>query len=481
MFPKIHKSNFAPGMRAKMGLLHASTLIVFALFAAAANAQTTGTTPPMDHSKMGMSQSTIVADPLGVPMDRGGSGTTWIPDAVKLPTYSVMKGKWDLMLHGFVFAQYNTQEGKRGDNQFGSLNWGMFMASRDVKGGRFQARTMLSIDAATVGPRGYPLLLQSGELYNGESVHDRQHPHDFFMELGVTYERPIVRNIGIALYAAPSGEPALGPVAFMHRPSAMDLPTAPIGHHWQDATHVAFGVLSAGLFTNTMKLEGSVFNGREPDQHRWDFDRINLDSYSGRLSVNPNKNWALTAGYGFLKSPEALHPDESVKRIVASAMYGREVGGDGQWATTVVYGANQHSEDVHSALTLARDVELALPARTHSVLLESELVLDRRKTFFGRTEYVQKSADDLVLEFMNGGPYSDKVYVKTISLGYVRELKTMRGATLGIGGMGTLNVLPPHLDKWYGTRTPVGALFFLRVRPVLQRGGMAMNMPGMKH
>lgn len=429
-----------------------------------------------------MGHTMIVPDPLGVPMMRAGSGTTWVPDAVQLPTFMTAKGKWDLMVHGFAYAQYNYQGGDRGDQQFGSLNWGMFMASRQVKGGRFQARTMLSIDAATVGPRGYPLLAQSGELYNGVPVVDRQHPHDFFMELGVTYERPVSEKLGIALYAAPSGEPALGPVAFMHRPSAMDLPTAPIGHHWQDATHVAFGVLSAGVFTNKLKLEGSVFNGREPNQHRWDFDKINLDSYAGRLSFNPNRNWALTAGYGFLKSPEALHPDESVKRIVASAMYGRGFGSDGQWATTVVYGSNQHSEEEHSPLAFARDVvDESAPPRTHSVLLESELVLDKRNTFFGRTEYVQKSADDLVLEPRPNPPYSDKVYVRTFSLGYIRELTTLRGATLGLGGMGTVNVLPPKLNEWYGTRTPVGAMLFLRVRPVLKRGGTSMSMPGMKH
>lgn len=428
---------------------------------------------------MGMSQPAMMPDPLGVPMARGGSGTTWIPDAVQLPTYNVMKGKWDLMLHGFAFAQFNSQSNTRGDQQFGSLNWGMFMASREVKGGRFQARTMLSIDAATVGPRGYPLLLQSGELYNGQSVHDRQHPHDFFMELGVTYERPVTKRLGVSLYAAPSGEPALGPVAFMHRPSAMDLPTAPVSHHWQDATHVAFGVLSAGVFTNKLKIEGSVFNGREPNQYRWDFDKITFDSYAARVSINPNKNWSLTTGYGFLKSPEALHPDESVKRLVASAMYGREFGSDGQWASTIVYGTNQHAESESGALL--RDVNIDLPDRTHSVLLESELVVDRKNTVFARTEFVQKSADDLVLEPVPGGPYGSIINVKTFSLGYVRELKRMRGATLGIGGMGTLNMLPPRLDEWYGSRTPVGAMVFLRVRPVLTRGGMAMSMPGMKH
>ena len=107
----------------------------------------------------------------------------------------------------------------------------------------------------------------------------------------------ITTNVAWSLYLAPSGEPALGPVAFMHRTSAMDIPTAGLTHHWQDATHISFGVVTAGLFTRRVKLEGSFFNGREPDEHRWNFDPIRLDSWSGRLTVNPQAHWSLTAGY----------------------------------------------------------------------------------------------------------------------------------------------------------------------------------------
>jgi len=238
--------------------------------------------------KMPDGMTMVVADPLGVSMSRMGSGTTWIADAVPVPSAHAVAGRWDLTGHGYLFALGNKQGGDRGASQLGSLSWAMLMASHDLAGGRFQARTMLSLDAAGVTRRGYPLLLQSGESLDGEPLHDRQHPHDFWMELGAQYERPISRTLGVTIYAAPSGEPALGPVAFMHRPSAIDNPMAPIGHHWQDATHISFGVVTAGLFTHEWKLEASAFNGREPDDHRWDFDPIRLGSYSGRLTYNPN-------------------------------------------------------------------------------------------------------------------------------------------------------------------------------------------------
>ena len=150
----------------------------------------------------------MMIGPVGISMERMGSGTTWIPDAVALPSRRRMFGNWMVMAHGFVFAQYDKQTGERGDDQFGSLNWTMLMATRDVAGGRFQARTMLSLDPAGVSKRGYPLLLQTGETYKGQALHDRQHPHDFWMELGALYQREIKRNLAWSVYVAPSGEPA---------------------------------------------------------------------------------------------------------------------------------------------------------------------------------------------------------------------------------------------------------------------------------
>ena len=280
------------------------------------------------------------------------------------------------------------------------------------------------------------------------------------------YERKLAGPVGFSLYAAPSGEPALGPVAFMHRPSAMDNPFAPIGHHWQDATHISFGVLSAGLFTHEWKLEGSVFNGREPDDQRWDFDPIRLDSYSGRITYNPDAHWSFAAGYGYLKSPEALNPSVSIHRLTASALHGASIGTDGQWATTLLWGANAVSGQ---------------PRLSHSLLLESEAVLDQRNTVLGRAEYVQKHADDLALDVPPFGFAADRVFdVSSLSLGYIRELGRVRGATIGLGALGTVNVVPDALRSAYGSRTPLGAMVFVRLRAILTRAGAMDHMKMME-
>src|SRR5207247_772095 len=187
-----------------------------------------------------------------------------------------------------------------------------------------------------------PLLVQSGESDQGAPLHDRQHPHDLFMELAALYERPVARHFALSLYLAPVGEPAVGPVAFPHRPSAADDPLAPISHHWQDGTHITFGVVTAGIFTRSAKLEASWFNGREPDEIRTNFDYAGrrLDSYSARLTVNPEPRWSVSAWYAYLRSPEALNPDESLHRIGASALTTQPVGTEGTWSSALIYGAN---------------------------------------------------------------------------------------------------------------------------------------------
>jgi hypothetical protein len=324
---------------------------------------------------------------------------------------------------------------------------------------------MLSAEPWTIGSRGYPLLVQSGESYQGVPLHDRQHPHDLFMELAALYERAVARDFGVSLYLAPVGEPALGPVAFPHRPSAADDPLAPLSHHWQDGTHITFGVVTAGVFTRSVKLEASWFNGREPDEIRTNFDYTGrrLDSYSARLTVNPGPRWSVSAWYAYLKSPEALNPDESLHRIGASALTTQPVGTTGTWSSGLIYGAND---------------QIGPGPLASSVVLESTLDLDGTNALFGRAEYVRKSAAELVIPSV---PPTTEYDVGALALGYQRTVGTVAGLAAGVGMRGSLNFVPSSLDAAYGSRTPVGAAIYLQLRPADAReSGMKMNgMPGM--
>jgi hypothetical protein len=243
----------------------------------------------------------------------------------------------------------------------------------------------------------------------------------------------------------------------------MDNPSAPLSHHWQDATHVSFGVVTAGIFTRRWQLEGSVFNGREPDEHRWNFDPIKLDSYSGRVTVNPTNSWSFAVGYGYLKSPEALHPDQQLHRITASALHGKPMGTDGQTSSAIVWGVNRHG---------------AASNTTHSVLFENETIFTTKNTLFGRAEFVQKTGEDLVLDEGTTDNFSEKRFnVGALQLGYIRELARLQWSTIGLGAAATLNFVPESLADVYGSRNPAGVFVFLRLRPFHLKGD---RMPAME-
>jgi hypothetical protein len=239
----------------------------------------------------------------------------------------------------------------------------------------------------------------------------------------------------------------------MHRPSAQNDPFAPIGHHWQDATHITYGVLTAGMFSRSVRLEGTVFHGREPDEHRYDFDFGALDSYGGRLTVNPTPHWSLAASYGYLKSPEGLRPDDDQRRLGASVLHTTHIGTQGDWASVLIYGANQ---DIGSgALAAGYD---------QSLVFESNVQFDDRNGVFGRLEWVEKNADELVV---SGFPAGRRFDVGEIVAGYVREVGVIDGATLGVGVRGAIDILPEDLQPTYGTRMPGSIAVYGRLRPAL--------------
>lgn len=397
--------------------------------------------------------------PLGIPMSRGGSGTSWVPDAAPMHAVHTTAGAWTLMMHGVAFLQYDHQGGPRGADQVGSVNWGMLMGTRKIGEAQLRLRGMLSLEAFTVGQSGYPLLLQSGETYRGAPLVDRQHPHDLFMELAAEYERPIAHDVALSLYVAPVGEPAVGPVAFPHRASAANDPFAPISHHWQDATHIAFGTVTAGVFTKSLKVEGSVFNGREPDEIRTNFDYggRTLDSYAGRLSWNPSANWSLSGSFAYLKSPEALHPEESTHRVTAAAAYARPFGGDAMLTATAIYGANRRSGN---------------SASEPSYLVEGNLDFFARHSVFARAEYVRKDAADLVVS----GIPAAAVNVGEFTLGYVVDVNGSGPARLGVGVLGSVSTVPSSLERAYGSPNPTGFAVYLRIRPAPMMSAMHDHM-----
>jgi hypothetical protein len=385
-------------------------------------------------------------DEHGMQMAREGSGTSWLPDATPMYALHWMKGRWTLMFHENAFLQYLKESGDRGDDQLGSVNWFMGMAQRNAGSGRVVLRAMFSAEPWTIGGCGYPDLLASGELCDGEKIHDRQHPHDLTMELSASYDAPLMGTVRWQVYGGPVGEPALGPVAFPHRVSAMPNPLAPIAHHWLDSTHITYGVLTGGVYGNRWKAEASVFNGREPDEDRTDFDFGALDSFSGRLWFLPTSTLALQVSAGKLTEAEAAEgagPRLDVSRVSASLTYHTLAAGNRLWATTLAWGRNEE-----------------LGHGSNALLIETNLTWQERDTLFGRFEAVSKTAHDLAVA------ESDEAFpVAKLQGGYTRYFKTWNGLKAGVGISVSAGFVPEGLKRAYGSRVNGGFGVFATLRP----------------
>jgi hypothetical protein len=378
------------------------------------------------------------------------SGTSLQPAAWPMPMLMQSAGDWSLMWMGQAFIVDTQQTGPRGYDKFWSTNWAMLSATHRLWGGDLMLRTMLSLEPLTITNEWYPLLFQTGETAHGKPIIDGQHPHDFVMELSVQYARKW-RNAVWDLYYAPVGDIALGPPAYPHRASAMELPQAAIGHHWEDSTHIVNNIVTGGISWNKLRLEASGFHGAEPDEFRWNIDFGPMDSYSGRLTVMPSARWGAQVSAGHLNHPEALEHGD-VNRVTASVEYVQPRSFGNAWATSFVWGRNYKTEGRYG---------------TNSILAETNLPIGGKNFLTGRYEWSQR--DEL---FANDPALAEKLAMETgkayfnvnsYVVGYTRDLFAFHNAETGLGANISFYGIPDVLKPYYGEH-PMGVNLFVRIR-----------------
>ncbi|MFN7118944.1 MAG: hypothetical protein ACK4TA_19250 [Saprospiraceae bacterium] len=392
---------------------------------------------------------------LSLPMNRNASGTAWLPD--NSPMYGYMlhsRTGWNFMFHGNLFLQYNWQNlnnnYQRGGKEFQAPNWVMGMAMKQVgQNGLFTFTGMFSLDPVVMQGNGYRLLFQSGESWKDQPLIDRQHPHDLISALSIAYTQRFSEDVDVTAYFGYPGEPALGAPAFMHRISSISNPNAPLGHHWQDATHITFGVGTLGIRYQQLKVEGSIFTGREPNEARFDFDKPRFDSYSYRVSFNPSAALALQFSQGFIKSPEAIAPEEDVTRTTASAILSQNWNGL-KYNGIIAWGLNNAGHG----------------HREHSITWENNVDFNDKDVLYGRYEWIQKSAEELGLEEELGHDAIEPIH--SLTIGYSRRLATIASTNLFLGGQATWNTTTKALEKFYGNN-PLSAQVYVRITPQLMR------------
>jgi hypothetical protein len=438
--------------------MHLRTLVLSAVALAmpALHAQT---------AMRGMSQPTTLTE---TELQHTTSGTSIEPESTPTPMLMRKVGGWTLMLHGTAFSADVQQhaENERGADKLFSTNWIMPMAQHGLGSrGQITLRTMLSLEAATITGRYYPELFQQGETAYGRPIVDGQHPHDFWMELAALYDLRLGEHGLLSLYAAPVGDPAIGPTAYPHRQSASEDPIAALGHHQEDSTHIAFNVFTAGLTWKTLRLEGSGFHGAEPDEHRWQFqpspNGLAVNSDSVRLTYAPRRDIAAQYSIAHITSPEALSPGVNQRRQTASVMLNRSFGaqqkmpemampGDkpasGNWATTLLWGQTRASKNGNLE---------------NSYLAETLLQFRRRNYAWTRIEVAARTNE--LLDAPPSAPEVTVGHVQAYTLGYDRDYRFLPHLLAAPGAQFTVYRAPDSLAPTYG-RTPFGAVVFVRFR-----------------
>jgi hypothetical protein len=377
------------------------------------------------------------------------SGTDAEPNSTPSQMLMTSRGDWNFMLHGVAFLNYIHQTGPRGADKLFSTNWIMPMAERKVGPGTLTLRTMLSFEPATISERRYPELFQVGETAYGRPITDAQHPHNFFMELAASYDYMAGENTMLSFYAAPVGDPAMGPAAFPHRASTSENPIAPLGHHFEDSTHIADDVITAGITHRMVRLEASGFHGREPDEFRWDIDSGKIDSWSMRITVNPGQNWSAQFSIAQLHSPEAFVPNEDIRRMTASVMYNRPLH-NGNWATTLIWGRNE-------SLTNG-DVG-------NGYLAESTVQFFRKNYAWTRIENVDRTSELLLGDNPIPVGFTERYIgrVQAYTVGYDRDIGSIPHLSTAIGAQVTWYGVPQILQPTYSPH-PAGVVVFFRIR-----------------
>jgi hypothetical protein len=238
-----------------------------------------------------------------------------------------------------------------------------------------------------------------------------------------------------------------------------------LGHHWQDASHGSFGVVTLGLNTRTVKLEGSLFNPREADENHLivDYRGAKLDAYAGRLSWAATPHITTAAWWGYLNSHDRLQPTTRMHRYGASVLTDTRGPRGGHWSSTFMWAMNLHHHGAGAHELIHGDPGASPHHHSSSMLAETNLDLGTRTAAFVRAEGVRKSGEEL--GFL-GGDLTLLYDIRSYTAGVTRDVATVGRASIGLGARGAVNFISKTLEATYGTRRPAGFAVYVRLRPL---------------
>jgi hypothetical protein len=340
--------------------------------------------------------------------------------------------RWTEDANAFFGFNYQRRE-FRDFRAWESQNWMMAEGTHRLAAGTFRLITMASLEPLTLEKIGSPQIFQTGETFHRAPLIDFQHPHDLVMGLGADYTRA-KGAVSYVLGADLVGSPALGPTAFMHRPSGYGNPQVPLSHHYMDSTHITPGVVRGGVTAYGWGLEGSWFRGKEPDERRTDLDLGALDSYSMRLSWTRGP-WAAQASGARLHLPEAITPYDADRLTGSIAYTGRGPTGSAP-RVAWMFGFGQNRE-IHGNF--------------EAYLFEATIKASARAIVYTRAESVDK--DILDAGFHPRGVFHRHRHsqVGALTVGYLFNFLQTKAGAFGAGADITGYTVPLNLQDSYGS------------------------------
>lgn len=374
---------------------------------------------------------------------------------IMLPMETMPMGMW--MLHGNAFAVQSFQPEPRGKNRLSIPNMLMATGGRSYGNNYIDINLMLTAERWTFPKEGYPELLQIGERNENDLPYiDAQHPHSSPI-MGLTLSDTMRLGEGndyVRYFFAPRGQATEGPVAFMHRPTGMVNPDAPLGHHiGQDVSHITSTVLGLSLSLGKLQFEISGFNGTEPEPTKSDLPTGPINSYATRVAYDISE---LT--YAMISASEVTDPephDPSLKKVwrYSGSIYNKINLGSG-WIlnNTFIYGLVNNYDHISVLRSLLYEFWATR--------------MDQPNQYWGRAEAVERTGKQLAIT----GPFNlnDPEWVYALTAGYTYKINLSEDLEIGIGAAITKDMLPKDFRGAYAGEPWSGKLF-------IQVSGMKTN------
>jgi hypothetical protein len=360
------------------------------------------------------------------------------------------KEKKLIMVHGNAFLTGIWAEKPRGKDQFAIPNMIMGNIGKTFGERHFlNANVMLTFEKWTFPKDGYSELLQIGERNEDDIPYvDAQHPHSspiMGLTLSDTYYVGEEKD-HIKLFFAPRGQATDGPIAFMHRPTGMTNPDAPLGHHLaQDIGHITSTVLGASITKGKTTFEFSTFNGREPEPAKVDLPIGSLNSYGARLSQDLGDNWFAMLSAAYIKDPEGDHAPQIDHnwRYSFSTYFQKNLAHEWTWSNTIAYGLINFYDGISKLQSLN----------------EEFLFYKKPYNIWGRIEYVQRASAELSIA--DSEPLQPRD-VYAVTFGYTHDLPKLKSLSVGLGGSLTKVFLPSTFRDAYGS-DPISGRIFIQI------------------